>query len=222
MKASIRITTTEKEMREGILNAMADHINKYLRRIEHRAVRNIRQFILQTIQNSEEYQSLLHGQLQAEFGIADPQVRLDSIIQTWLENIIVEFHKVEIKNSRLTGGFSIKAIQSNFKDVIDTPAAIVRSEGGLVLWLRWLLLSGLKVVVRDYYINYDLNTYQRQISRTHRALMFRKHGRGASKPSYRVPAQYSGTVSDNWISRLFETANEDIEIIILLAVEDYL
>jgi hypothetical protein len=93
-------------------------------------------------------------------------------------------------------------IRSDFADVLSSDFSIVvdAARGYNLQWLEWLLLDGNKVIVPKHEVIFRNSRF----SRTGAALM------KESTQSWRVPSQFSGTITDNWITRAIDSAQTKI------------
>ena len=206
---SYNISFEIKESANNIANEMLLHILPDIEKYFSRAFDNIRTdlsgLIVDAVRNSEEYRSLLDGQLKAEFGLPDSEARVETIIN-FLENTHFEYSSLLVSNGKLKGKFSLNLIKSDFSDIISLPAAIFTTEKGTDLeWLKWLLLEGDRTIIKDYEV--ALGPYPN--SRTGMAVM-----KNSIKGKWSVPPQFSGTISNNWLTRAIDSVSGDIENLI--------
>lgn len=152
------------------------------------------------INQSPEYQSLLGGDLQGELGVPAPFTGVSAMISIFKNSIKIIPSPFRIAGNVISGGFSLVAVESSFKDVIYQPGSIYITEKGTVIpWLQWLLLEGDKIIVKQYfYINVPRFNF---LSRTGQGIMLPALSGNLSVGGWRVPPQYSGIISDNWITR---------------------
>lgn len=93
-------------------------------------------------------------------------------------------------------------IQSDYTDVLNSSAAVFKTEKGTDLnWLEWLLLFGSKTIIKDYEVEFGYNPR----SRTGQAIM-----RGVKRGKWSVPYEFSGTQNNNWITRAIDSVESDI------------
>ena len=183
-------------------------INKVIRRSIGNVTENIKRRIQKSAENlikgSPEYQSFFGGRLQAELGVPDPIV-MDAVITKWIQGIQVKYNT--------TGGYfgsiSIGMIQADYSDVLTMPEASYNYAsgrgGGVIEWLRWLLLEGNNAIVRDYSFT-DAKT---RGSRTGLGVMVSRKGQ-----VWRVPPEFEGTANDNFVLRALETIDKEIDNIV--------
>jgi hypothetical protein len=211
MLFKFKLLESNSQISQSILNALLPDISDYFKDIIRYLKTNIPPVINNAIINSLEYQSLLNGQLQYEFGIPDSSSKLAGILDIWSKNIHIIYDSPKISGGKIKGSFSVNMIRLDFSDVLYSDYAIMTDNlrGYSLPWLEWLLLEGNKTIIKNYNVVIGPNKY----SRTGMAVM-----RESSK-SWNVPSQFAGTISDNWITRAIDTAEGEIQSVIDKAVE---
>lgn len=207
MKIQFKILEKNKEIENKILNALLPEIADTMKSASKSITKNIKELVIQAIQNSPEYSSLISGSLKAEFGIPDAEQRLIELLNIWINNINVTFQPATISNSKIKSSFKLELIRSDLSDVLGSDAAIIidNLSGKSVYWLEWLSLSGDKSILKDYTIVYAPS----RRSRTGLAVM-----RSQSGSRWKVPSEFSGTINNNWITRAIDSVSDEIQKII--------
>ncbi len=192
----ISLKTDENQITLGIKNVLRSSINSAL----HLAAMDVRQGLMSMIDglftSSPEYQSLLGGDLQAEFGLADASAALDSIKNALQASVNVSVVPVATIGTTLRGGLNINMIRSTFEDLLSLPEASYQGNNFEVPWLDWLLMQGDRIIVAGYHITYNLSDAQQRNSMSGVAIMEKGGG-------WRVPPRFAGTPENNWITRTF-------------------
>jgi hypothetical protein len=203
MKIFIKLLDSNSEIYKKILTGLLPQIDKYMNRAVKDIQSNISPIIQSAIRNSPEYESILLGQLKYELGIPNPAINLEGLINIWTNSIEFSYNRPIISNNKIKSSFSVNMIRADFSDVLSTDFAIVVDtvRGYDLPWLKWLLLDGTKTIVQDYEVLFGQNN----ASRTGFAIMT------PSNRSWKVPSQYSGTISDNWITRAIDDASPQIQ-----------
>lgn len=210
LRGNIFIVENTNEIESKILRALKPELNKYLEKIFQKIKPKITETITNAIINSPEYNSLLSGDLKYEFGLPDSDSRVASIVNFW-KKINTDYKSLSINGNKLSGGFTINMIDSDYGDVINLPAAVFTTEKGTDLnWLEWLLLFGNKTIIKDYVIEFGVNPR----SRTGRAVM-----RGVQKGKWSVPSEFAGTKNNNWITRAIDSIDTEINSILKEAIK---
>lgn len=204
MKLSLKILDSNMVIQKAILDALLPEVSNFMNKANNYIQNNIYAIIRESIVSQPEYDSLVSGQLRLELGVPDAALRIEDLINIWINNAVVEYKSPKISNNKIKSSFSIKMIKTNFDDVLNLDVANIESDvaSSGVPWLRWLLLDGTTVVVDDYEVYFGPNNR----SRTGYAIM-----RASSDRGWSVPQQYAGTLSDNWITRGIESSKTDIQ-----------
>ena len=201
INATIQLPRFDASFNKAIKNEIRARINKHITGITHRIHARLAPIITARIQGTLEYQSLFGGQLQAELGIPNPAV-IDTIISVWASNFSVKYNS----SGRSFGSLNIGLTQDDYTDVLTLPeASFFYTSGntsGVIDWLRWLLLEGSSVIVRSYGFTGDTT----RGSRTGLGVMIQRDGL-----QWRVPPEFAGTASDNFVLRALRTIDKDID-----------
>lgn len=212
MNINLKLLESNDEIANQILLAMKDVLNNTF----SRALKNLRNRIPNEVKNAiisePEYQSLVGGKLKYEFGIPNSVSSLNNIIQTWINNIIIDSIPITISGNNLKGGFSINMIKDDYSDVLAlNSSSVTDSKSGAELpWLEWLLLYGGQIIIKNYRVQMGPSRH----SRTGMAIMV------SSKENWRVPPEFAGTKSNNWITRSLSKLETTIPQIIQQEIEN--
>lgn len=203
MRFSLALLDSSKEIQQKILNAMLPEISSLMNTGMSKLRANLPNIVRQAIINTPEYESLSNGKLRYEFGIANVDSKLASLVSVWSTNIQYNYKAPSIVAGKIRSTFSANMIRADFSDVLYTDfAAVVDTLRGYSLpWLEWLLLEGNKTIVK----NYEVIMGPSRTSRTGYALM------KSSNRSWKVPSEFAGTRNDNWITRAIDSAESDIQ-----------
>lgn len=194
---TLTVVDSTDKMTEKVINAFRLHLNSVFKRAASSIQRRLGEVCESLITRSEEYNSLLSGQLLGELGVPEIRTKLDRILTTIKNSVTVEWTPIIRQGSELSGGLVFKMIRSDFLDIIGLPESYYLTEKGTTIpWLEWLIMEGDRIIIIGYDVKLNLTPKERSSSRTGLALM--THGSG-----WRVPPQWSGTVQDNFITRAF-------------------
>lgn len=214
MKFSLNLIESDSDIKNKILIEIRDH----LQRAMIKSIPFIRQSIPSKIKDvlmaEPEYQSLISGKLKGEFGLSSASQKVNDIIDIWTKNVTVTINPVTISGSKIKGGFKLDMIDSSYNDVLANDGAIVIDEtSGVVLpWLEWLLLYGNKIIVKNYEVRVGSNPR----SRSGMAIMV------PSKNNWRVPPEFAGTITSNWVTRALSRLDDSILDIIQKEIEKHI
>ena len=168
----------------------------------------LRNAVRDSVMATEEYQSIVHGKLRAELGIPDPNGRIITIIDTWVNNIMVD---VKAGTSPLLL-ITIGILQDDYGDVLSLPQAQYTYQShrskGEIPWLKWLLLEGDTRLVTTY----EFSSNPRG-SRTGMGIMVNKE-----RGFWQVPPEFSGTSVDNFATRALGNIQSVLDTIVEQAV----
>ena len=205
MKFSLRLIDSDKKISQTILSLLKSQVSVAFTKAKNEIVNKIKPIIRDSIKAEPEYQDLISGSLKYELGIPDAAI-VDRVVEIWVNNISVQNKPVRISGNKLSGGFAISAIKSDYADVLSSSSATITDSqtGSLVPWLEWLLLRGGDILVNDSEVQIGPNPR----SRTGMAVMV------SSNKDYRMPAKLAGTERNNWvyraISKLDDTTMQNI------------
>ena len=211
MRLEMKLLQSNSEIENMILSAIRDNIDQAFNKALRTLQKSIPLEIHRAITSEPEYASLIGGVLQYELGIPDAVKKVNNIVSVWTNNFHVEASPITISGSRITGGFSINMIKENYEDVLGSEDAFVVDDAKSLRlpWLEWLLLYGGKIIVRSYEVQIGPNPN----SRTGLAIM------KPSKKNWRVPAEFSGTKENNWVTRAIDRLDESIPNLIQKEIE---
>lgn len=209
IKFSLDLIDSDSDVRSAILSELKILLDKTLIKLVNRIEPKIRLSLRTALQNEPEYGSLISGQLRKEFGI-DNTSNVDTAVDNMVNSVEFFIDSIKINGSKLNGGIKLRIIPKDLSGIIDDSSAfVVDNERGYSLpWLEWLLTKGGEIIVRNFEVQYGPNPR----SRSGDAIMI------SSGSNWRVPAQFSGTIRNNWVTRALST----IEKKIIQIIEDEL
>jgi hypothetical protein len=203
MKIVIIDSLTTIEARVNV--AIADHLNSKLPIIAKKIESEVRTLVRRNLGDSHEFQSIISGILRHEFGFPAGQetISADGIANLVANNIYVSHTKL-IGNARgISGGLTIYGVLSDYSNLLNSSfAEILTDKGERLKWLEWLLLEGNRVIIQDY--KFQGGKYPQ--SRSGNGIMI-----SGTNRFWKVPAQFSGTASDNWITRVLEDSLSEMQ-----------
>lgn len=181
--------TISKKIHLTIIRSLNNIINNSIKNIGKR----IRSSLVQYLQQTPEYDSLVNGELSYHFGIpiGEGQSRLNAILTQIADNIYVKSTLVRKTGAKYSGGFSIRMLRYGFDDILSISAANITTEKGQVIpFMEWLLIRGNDIIISEHEISFT------NAGRSGGAIMIQNNA-----GVWRVPPQYAGTVQDNWLTR---------------------
>lgn len=208
-----------KTIKKLALDSTRSVINSALPRVADAIERRIKKEIRSRLQNTSVYSSLTEGDsrdsLRFNFGltVGEAVVKMNDIIDILISEIQVVKRQVRLTGEKFTGGITVFLFDSTFKKILSTASGFVTTKKGQELhWMRWLILEGNKVVVKDYDIIFGSFTG----SRSGGAIMIPSNRKDVfgSSPGWKVPARFAGTIKNNWITRFASNVERVISNIV--------
>lgn len=203
MNLNIKILESDNEINKAILSALLPEVTNYMNNGISTIKRELPSIIKTAIENTPEYSSILSGKLKYEFGIPDSSIKLNNLIDIWIDNIRYPYMKPTIMGNKIKSTFEVNAIRADFAEVLYSNDALVidNIRGYNLPWLEWLLLEGNKTIISKQEVIIGPNNF----SRTGNAIM-----RDSNK-SWKVPSEFSGTITNNWITRAIDGVEGNIQ-----------
>lgn len=208
------ILESDSQIRALILEAMREHMQQAVDSSSKDIINQIKIIVADALKTEPEYESLKSGTLRYELGIPDTGV-VDIIVDKMVNTLSLNSKPIGTTNFGLSGGYELTMIKSDdINGILDSEEAVVNdaARGYVLPWLRWLLLEGNKPIVKSY----EVKLTPSKSSRTGMAIMVE------SNKNWRVPAEFSGSISNNWTTRAIEKTEKSILEAIRLSVEKYI
>ncbi len=210
MSLTLTLDIDGDEFERAMLRAIMEELSRLLDRLGPAIHVPVLDIVEDIIRRSPEYQSLLADDLRTLFGIADPQPVLNNIIAAVRGSIRVVRRS---GSGDVVGGLAIEMLQGGMDEIIGVEGgsyeSLSKRRGTVtpVPWLSWLLLEGDRVIIAEWEAHTTKGFYKG--TRTEKAVMVNP----TKRPSlgFTVPAQFSGVVDANWITRCLTDALPAIE-----------
>lgn len=205
VKLSVELITKAPTIALLIKDRIADKMNNSVTL----SIPNIRSMVADllkdSIRNSPEVNELLDGNLRHQLGATKDEVEatVDFLIDRLIATMKIDF-KAFKKFGGKFGGYLEVAIfpQTLIDELMAFPkASFLTKKGVKIPWMEWLLTLGDRIIVKKYDIDY-LHT---RGTRTGGASMKPTRVRG-----WRVPAGYSGTRTNNFITRALDNIENHV------------
>jgi len=180
LKFNIKLVDSDATVNKAILNALIPELNKYLDKIYNRMSNEIPDILINSIQAQPEYASLLGGQLQGEFGIVDPQSRINDILSTIKNGKVVTKTPVSIVGQKIKGGIKLEMVRKDLQDLLS--------------------LGSASIIIGSHEFIFGPSPF----SRTGLGIM--RQGSGG----WRVPPEFAGSINNNWITRAIDASSAQI------------
>ena len=195
---SIKITTTSREFEAEVYKALAYDANKQLKKNFQQIEPRVKLIVAEQMAKSPFLQALVGGgDLRGELGlVAGTESRAVESIKTSV------MRTVEVKanywNDRLQrGGIVVNVQPADMANLLGLDVGKIRTYskkyGNYELhWLDWVLTRGDETIVANYEYNPATGLGRSRI------------GNMKKGDSWSVPAEYSGNVDDNFVSRVLQ------------------
>lgn len=184
------------EFQKKLLTAIGEKVNKAVLRALPEIKRQVAQSTGEIFRNTETYRSLSDGRLAGHFGfhIGNGKKKAEAVIRAVENSIQTRFLRITPRGRYFDGGLKLFMVKSDLSEILNISEAIVITpENGHALpWLEWLLLEGDRIIISDHVFNPRTGS-----GRSTQGFMMKNSG------VWRVPPEYSGTIRDNWLTRVF-------------------
>jgi hypothetical protein len=140
--------------------------------------------------NSEVTSSLISGRLRGELGVVDAEGELRRIYEAIAATVQVNVGRARRRGNGMFLKLRLTAIPFDLETLLSDAGSYKTDKGTVIPWFKWLTTLGDRVIVRDYLL--EINPPR---SRTGTHIMVQR-GRG-----WRVPPEFSGTKSNNFVTR---------------------
>lgn len=207
------IITNQKGFLKDIVRGMSEIFSKKFREASRKVTEILQISIPLWIENTPEIRELRKKEtFWGELGI--PPEILDSAIRD-IKRLSASSVSVNIEKKPFgIGGLRIRIFRDNFSSFLTLPSGRYITEKGVEIpWLKSLLVDGSKIIVKDYEFVPKNYTYSKT-SRTQKGIM--KKSRGSF---WRIPPQYSGTIDDNFLTRVIKDKEKLIFDLVLKEIQ---
>tara|TARA_Y100000361_G_scaffold153879_1_gene177042 strand:- start:10093 stop:10722 length:630 start_codon:yes stop_codon:yes gene_type:complete len=193
------------QIQKDIFKALSLEVNKRTKKNTARVSRELKGLVKGWVEQTPEMMSLqaqgLPGSLNATFGLppGNPQAAVSAISNAVAESMEINIQRV---NAKLEGSVTFNFVSSTFGLLLGLPQGHQQTEYGTDLhWLDWLLTKGDAVVVQGFM--YEPSNGGRS-------------GGGSMKLGgyFKVPSQFSGVPTDNFITRAFQGKEKQISAVL--------
>lgn len=205
MTLSIRLTEPFSVINKKINFAMAEELNKRMRKNSRRSVNMFKVIIPNWIMEQPEVSSLLANgvpiSLNAQFGLSpgNAQEAVKEIVSAVATSMTVKFMPISPK---LKGGVQFDFQSADFANLLGLADGHQYTKLGVDLhWLDWLLTKGDTTIIKGYH--YEPSSEGRS-----------RGGTMKMTGSFRIPPEHAGTITNNFITRAFDNRERQISQIL--------
>jgi|TARA_B100000287_G_scaffold426490_1_gene474485 hypothetical protein len=198
MSISARLTESVAQIEKKIMRAIVDEANATFLKSVSRSLEPIRVIVRAAIQSCPEIASLNAGTLRADFGIPAGKDATTEIVNSIANSVTFMTQKFSLKGKNITGGLTVGIQPTSFVNLLGIGNTELES-GGSIPWLQWLLTSGDSIIIADFGVKYG---------------PYGRSGMGAmtmKQRPFKVDSSFSGTSTDNFITRALAPKAGQIE-----------
>tara|TARA_Y100000004_G_C8876956_1_gene395865 strand:+ start:221 stop:835 length:615 start_codon:yes stop_codon:yes gene_type:complete len=197
----VNLLESDREIQKKINKALSKQATMVMNSAAKDVYNNLKPIVRTAIASSPAISSLRGGRLMADFGLTKDPTPL--IIEAVADSIQVKPKKVTFSGSRAVTGMEIYIQPTSFANLFSLPVAEQVIKDGRLPWLKWLLTLGDTLIIADFGIEYG------PFGRTGKARMTRKNA------PFQVNPQFSGTASNNFISKALKAYSGQIKQVII-------
>jgi len=199
---TVKLLESDRTIINHIYEGIAEHLNKQLRTNTKNVIKTLKNSVKEWVKNQPEITSLLangaYGSLSAHFGLTSSEA--ESAVRR-IVLAVADSLQVKIKpiTSKLKGTLEFNFQQTDFMNLLGLSEGHRTTAKGTDLhWLDWMTMKGDTTIILGY--SYVAGP-------TGRA------GGGEMNIGgmWRVPPEFSGTKTNNFITRAFEGTEEEIQ-----------
>ena len=199
---TLKLLDSVADIEKKINEAIANLANKQISNSKVEILQKCQSLINGWILSQPEIISLNSSSpnsLAGQFGLLPGQAisATNSIINAVKDSITV---KIAQFNNKLQGGITVEFQPTNFINLLNIPQGHTPINGGDLHWMDWLLKRGDNIII----VNYQYNP-QSGVGRS-------GLGQMTSGGAFRVPPQFSGTDTNNFITRALIGPTQESEI----------
>lgn len=186
-----------------------DLVDKRMRSYAPVISRKVGELIGDALIRTPEAQSILTGQLKADFGLTDTQASssLEQLIEAVKRSTTVKLNIKPTGGVKYAYAMVVSILPAGLSSVLSTIGTYTSENSGKdIAWMEWLLTRGVEVVVDDAFVIYG----NKPSSRSGMAVMAQSGGSGRM---FRVDPQYAGTADDNFVTKTIGSLLPEIGLI---------
>ncbi len=218
---TLTLLESDKTIKRRILKALSSEIKRVLNKASDRIEKDILLAVFGWVFASPEMEDLRSGPLRIDLGLTNTQADQSShsIAQTVADSTIVIVNVPTSPLAKIRGKITINVQPKNFSNISINQHLVNWGVAGNVPWLDILLFRGDEIIVEDYDVEYG------PFGRSGGGKMEEDGGDlsgwgiGVSSMT-RVPPSFSGTVTDNFITRSLRGREAQIEKIVKKRIKE--
>ena len=191
IRANIKLVTPIKTIEKKIMLSIERHLKKKLPKIQTLIKKEAQALIIKSLENSPSDSALTSGDLRSELGIPNPVSELSNIYHAISKTVDIKFSMSRATTKGVKITITLSAVPFDLGYITSKFGTYETKKGASIPWLEWLTTYGDKIIVRDYIAESGHPKY----SRTGDKIMLK------GKSGWRVPPAFSGTDTNNFVTR---------------------
>ncbi len=193
-----KIMASSSKIHDDIMKSYVKDINKHIRRAVPKIKRRLQPFVFNAIFNCPEMLSIRGGKLRIDLGVvSDPSYQIAEAVA---ESVDVKITKFKYSGGSITGGARVNIQPTDNLNLLSLPdSTYITEKGEEIPWLDWLLSYGDKIIIVSYGVLYKSG------GRTGGGIMTQGNA------PFQIDPRFSGTTSDNFITRALAKARNKLE-----------
>ena len=196
LQLRLEMTESSRSFHRKLAGALSPLLTEALLRAAPEVKDKSKQIMRRALFFSDEYISLVGGQLRGELGIPNAPATVLSLIEKIVNKIDVEVKRARRQGESLRGTLNVILTNKSVLDLSNEPETKYITDKGLEInWYNWLTFRGEDTIIRGYDAVFADFSSQ-PFSRSGLGLMYP----GEAK-MWHVPRAFRGSLNDNWISR---------------------
>lgn len=198
----------QKKFTQKLVNDVRARYRSVYPKIKSAVKTFVSQELRREFYESDTVQSCINGILKPELGLQEPAANLEAILVKMISTIDISVSAPRDQKGILQ--ITLEAVRKDFEDLLSLAAAQQdwtdatgnEIKGPPLPWLEWLILRGGKVIIRNY-----VSKVGPILGRSDEPMLMKP-----AKPGFwKVPSQYQGTKTDNFILDILRNVDNTLE-----------
>lgn len=210
LRLKFDVITPIAEIDRRIKGCVADKMNDSTRDSLSGIRDRVEELLERHIRDSHEVKEILSGNLRHQLGATTDEARavVEHLVDSLKRSIDIDFKRFRVSGGKIGGSLTVSCFPKTLIDEMSSfpQANFLTKKGVNIEWMKWLLTLGDRIIVKRY----DVDYVRTRGSRSGGATMKPTKVRG-----WRVPPSFSGTRTDNFITRALDSLAGSIGFIIV-------
>jgi hypothetical protein len=201
----ITVKDSPDRISNNILQECKKHMDSAIKASTNAVFLKTQQLVSGLIRACPEYSSIIDGSIRDIFLLDSPTTVMNDVIKTITDNIKVDVRTTRIYAGALTGGFEVKILSKDYRDILNVNGTSFSTANGLYIpWMDWLLTGGDAVFIPGGELLRIRNGSVIVVG---------------SKTGLRILPSETGTSTNNFLTRAMANIESDLTNIVQTEVE---